>query len=212
MGFVKRRKEERADVNERVYERNCDGFSAQLKDPDPAVRRWAARDIVECPGASTVLLERLEKEEAIEVRQAIFTSLINIGDRDAITGLVKCLRSEDAALRNEAIEAMKQLPEGVSAIIKELLKDDDPDVRIFAVNILEALSHPDVEEWLIDVIESDSHVNVCATAVDLLAEIGTEKSLNSLDKLRTRFSSEPYIQFAVNIAIERITNGQYHDK
>ncbi len=206
MGFVKKQKDRRIEQNERSYQRNCDGFKLQLNDPDPAVRRWAARDIIQCPDASTALLERLEKEETVEVRQAIFTSLINIGDSVAVAGLVECLRSEDAALRNEAIEAMKQLPEEVSPVIRELLNDDDPDVRIFAVNILEALKHPDVEKWLMEVLETDSHVNVCATALDLLAEVGTEKSLTSLNYLKARFSSEPYIQFAVNVAIERITN------
>lgn len=206
MGFVKARKDKRVEQNERSYQRNCDGFRAQLNDPDPSVRRWAARDIVRCPDASTVLLERLENEETVEVRQAIFTSLINIGDSVAVAGLVECLRSDDAALRNEAIEAMKQLPDEVSPVIRKLLKDDDPDVRIFAVNILEALRHPDVEKWLVEVIETDLHVNVCATAVDLLAEVGTEKALNSLNQLKARFSSEPYIQFAVNVAIERITD------
>lgn len=207
MGFVKKQKNERVGHEERSYKRTCEGFIAQLKDTDPAVRRWAARDMVQCPDASKVLLESLKQESVKEVREAIFTSLINIGDAVAVAGLVECLRSEDASLRNEAIEAMKQLPDEVSPVIRELLKDDDPDVRIFAVNILEALRHPDVEEWLIEVIDRDAHVNVCATAVDLLAEVGTKKSLNSLSLVKARFCSEPYIQFAVNVAIERITNG-----
>jgi HEAT repeat protein len=114
------------------------------------------------------------------------------------------LRSEDAALRNEVIEAMKQLPNEVAPIMSELLADQDPDVRIFAVNILESLCHPQVEAWLVDVIKQDPHVNVCAAALDLLGEVGTPASRPALEHLKARFPDEPYICFAAELAIKRI--------
>jgi HEAT repeat protein len=92
----------------------------------------------------------------------------------AVAGLIECLRSEDVGLRNESIEVMKHLPDEVSPIIQNLLVDKNVDVRIFAVNILESLRHPDVEAWLIEVIEHDQNVNVCATALDLLVEVGSK--------------------------------------
>jgi HEAT repeat protein len=85
-----------------------------------------------------------------------------------------------------------------------LLADSDPDVRIFAVNILDSRRQPDVESWLIEVIEKDVHLNVCATAVDLLCEVGTEAALEPLLRLKVRFVSEVFIQFAANRAIKRI--------
>jgi len=124
----------------------------------------------------------------------------------AVTGLVECLRSENASLRNEAIEAMKQLPDEVSIIMRGLLLDADPDVRIFAVNILESLRHPDVESWLITVIEQDPLLNVCATAVDLLGEVGTAAAREPLKRLNQRFPGEPYIQFATDLALKRINS------
>jgi len=117
---------------------------------------------------------------------------------------VACLRSEEADLRNEAIEAMKQLPEAVAPIMLGLLMDEDSDVRIFAVNILESLRHPQVEAWLLQVIDIDDHVNVCGTAVDLLGEVGGSASLASLQRLKARFAEEPYIQYAADLAIKRI--------
>jgi HEAT repeat protein len=148
---------------------------------------------------------RIEHDES--VREIIFTTLTRIGDRTAVDGLVEFLRSEDAALRNEAIEAMKQLPDAVANIMQGLLVDADSDVRIFAVNILESLRHPDVERWLSDVIERDAHVNVCATAVDLLGEVGSRAALEPLLRLKSRFAREPYIQFAADLAIKRILEG-----
>jgi hypothetical protein len=68
----------------------------------------------------------------------------------------------------------------VVPVLRSLLADPDPDVRIFVVNILDSERHPEVESWLIEVIETRSHVNVCATAVDLLCEVGTEAAIDRL--------------------------------
>ncbi len=179
-------------------------LEANLNDPSAEVRRWAARDLVECPQASDALVKCLRSETNASVREVILTSLTHLGDATAVAGLVECLRSEDASLRNEAIEAMKQLPDAVAPIMQDLLHDDDADVRIFAVNILESLRHADVERWLCEVILSDTHINVCATAVDLLGEVGQTDALEPLRQLKARFAGEPYIEFAADLAIKRI--------
>jgi len=66
------------------------------------------------------------------------------------------------------------------------------------------LRHPKVIKWLIEVIEKDENVNVCATALDLLAEVGTEEAIPAIKKVKERFKNEPYIQFASDIALRRI--------
>lgn len=191
-------------AQERAFERNCIGLAEQLNDERVEARRWAARDLVECKDCSVVLLARLQIENHKSVREVILTTLTLLGDSVAVSGLVQCMRSEDAELRNEAIEAMKQLPSEVAPIMRSLLADADSDLRIFAVNILESLRHPDVLTWLHEVIEHDVHVNVCATAVDLLGEVGNQATLEPLRRLKTRFDKEPYIQFAADLAVKRI--------
>jgi HEAT repeat protein len=191
----------------RQHDRDKAGLLSQLAAADPEVRRWAARDLAAHPGTSETLVARLQVEDDGSVREVILTTLVRLGDPAAVDGLVRCMRSEDAALRNEAIEAMKQLPEAVSPIMRGLLADEDSDMRIFAVNILESLRHPQVEEWLGIVIEHDDHVNVCATAVDLLGEVGSRDALEPLLRLKARFAKEPYIQFAADLAIKRILEG-----
>ncbi len=192
---------------QRQHQRDCAGLVGQLNEANAEARRWAARDLADCPDSSDALVARLRIEQDESVREIIFTTLTRIGDSTAVKGLVEFLRSEDAALRNEAIEAMKQLPDAVASIMQGLLNDADSDVRIFAVNILESLRHPDVERWLSDVIEHDTHVNVCATAVDLLGEVGSRAVLEPLLRLKSRFAREPYIQFAADLAIKRILEG-----
>jgi len=203
---IKKKEEKVFEIKEerRKIQRNFDGLIAQLSSSNPTERRWASRDLAEYKEASTYLVEQLMKEKDISVREVIISSLVAIGDEIAVEGLINCLKSEDAHLRNSAIEALKQMPEQVSAYIEKLLKDKDPDIRIFAINILESLKHPDVVKWLIEVIEKDENVNVCATALDLLAEIGTEEALPAIKKLKERFKDEPYIQFAADLALRRI--------
>lgn len=204
MSFIKRAPPAAVERDERQQERDLVGLVAQLAHPDPAARRWAARDLLNLPHASAALVSRLQSEDDLSVREIILTSLARRGDETAVAGLVACLRSEDAQMRNEAIEAMKALPNEMAPIMGSLLIDDDPDVRILALNILEALPHPKVEGWLIKVIEHDPVVNVCGTAVDLLGEVGSAAAHDALWRLKRRFADEPYIQFAAELALQRI--------
>ncbi|EXJ13924.1 HEAT repeat domain-containing protein [Imhoffiella purpurea] len=204
MGLKKPQQTSASSSDERRQSRDLPGLLAALGDPDPMARRWAARDLAEHADASGGLVERLRVETEPSVTQVILTSLTRLGDEIAVAGLTDCLRSEDAMLRNAAIEAMKQLPDEVAPLMGQLLEDPDPDVRIFAVDVLESLRHPRVEDWLIRVITEDAHVNVCATAVDLLGEVGSERATLALKDLKSRFADEPYIQFAADLALKRI--------
>jgi HEAT repeat protein len=204
MAIVKRAQVETIDQDERSHPRDFAGLTAELADANPVARRWAARDLSTFADAASPLVERLRQEHEPSVREAILLSLTQIGSPEAVGGMVECLHSEDAELRNKAIEAMKQLPDAVAPIMAGLLAHPDPDVRIFAVNVLESLRHGDVEKWLIGVIAKDEHVNVCATAVDLLAEVGTESAVAPLEHLKSRFPGEPYISFTVDLALKRI--------
>jgi HEAT repeat protein len=207
MAFIRHQNEKPVFADERKATRTCVELIGALEDTDPTVRRWAARDLVECPDAAPALAARLVVERDLSVREVIFSTLVEMGVPSSIDTLIECLRSDDASLRNEAVEAMKQLPDVVAPFMSRLLADPDPDTRIFSVNVLESLRHPNVEAWLIDVVTGDPHVNVCGTAVDLLAEVGTENAAEAIDALKARFPDEPYIQFSADIAMNRIRKG-----
>jgi len=207
MAIIKSPKNQAVTSDERARSRDCAGLVAGLADANPQARRWAARELAEHPEAAVALVERLKQEPDLSVREVILTSLTRIDHFAAVLGLVECLRSEDAALRNEAIDALKQMPDEVAPVMQGMLMDSDSDVRIFAVNILETLRHPMVESWLIEVIESDPHVNVCATAVDLLGEVGSSAAREALVRLKGRFPDEPYVQFAADLALRRVDEG-----
>ena len=204
MALVKRKATQSAEPGAPKEQRSCEELTAALEDAEATARRHAARDIVHCPHAASKLVSRLNCEQNAAVREAILNSLVRLNDPSAISGLVDCLRSEDVDLRNEVIETFKHMNDEVVPVLRSLLAAPDPDVRIFVVNILDSERHPEAESWLIEVIERDTHVNVCATAVDLLCEVGTEAAIDPLVQLKERFRSEAYIQFAADLALKRI--------
>jgi HEAT repeat protein len=204
MGFVKVITTDMTSDHQRQNDRSYLALLENLKSSHEMTRRWAARDLSAYPNAAEALLQQLSQETDRAVSEAIFVSLTQIGNQVAVNGLISCLRSEIVNMRNDAIEAMKLMPDAVAPMMQGLLQDSDPDIRIFAVNILESLRHPKVETWLIDVITKDPHLNVCATALDLLAEVGSQQAIEPLLQLKKRFSDEPFIQFAIDIALTRI--------
>ncbi len=205
MGLKKHGQTEAAPAERRRAPRDLAGLAEQLATGTPMMRRWAVRDLLELGGDEprTLLCAHLAQEDDASVREVLLTALGRLRGADAVAALVTCMRSEDAALRNHAIEVMKSIPDEVGPLMRGLLTDADADVRILGVNVLESLRHPQVETWLIDVIEHDANVNVCAAAVDLLGEVGTAASREPLARLLQRFAGEPYIAFAAGIALAR---------
>ncbi|SEO56596.1 HEAT repeat domain-containing protein [Aquisalimonas asiatica] len=195
----------------RQASRDRDGLIAQLDDRRPVARRRASRELAGDQGAVDALCDALEREQDEGCRHAMLTALLVSGGQRVQERLLPLLRSEDAGLRNGAIEVLQGMPKLAAGYMDELLADSDSDVRIFAVNILESLRHERVPEWLRGVLERDGHVNVCAAAVDVLAEVGDDDCLAALRQLPGRFPGEPFIAFAVRTAERRITGEEGGD-
>lgn len=191
-------------VEPREYPRDLDGLCAQLADPDPGVRRWAARDLAACPQAATYLAARLPVDGDASVRAVLFSSLAQIGGATVVDAVLPLLRSEDAMLRNGAIELLAGLPEAVAPRIEALLADADSDVRIFSVNLLGLLPHPSVPQWLAQVLQREHEPNVVGAALEVLAEVGGPELARPLRQTMARFADEPFIAFAAELVLQRI--------
>jgi HEAT repeat protein len=191
-------------VAKRDYERDLPGLLAQMSDAEAAVRRWAVRDLSAHPSAASALGARLAVEADSSVRSALFSTLAQLGGDEAVMALLPLLRSEDPELRNGAIGVLSGLAEAVAPHIEALLRDRDSDVRIFTVNLLGDLHHFRVVAWLEHVLMQDVAVNVVGAALEVLAEVGTAGSLPALQAVARRFPDDPFIGFAVDLAIERI--------
>lgn len=192
------------EVIDREHPRDAAGMLAQLRSGDAEQRRWAARDLAAWPESAGALGEHLLRESDASVREAVFTSLAAQASDAAAGALLPLLRSEDAALRNGAIEALGGMPQAVAPRIAALLRDADPDVRIFTVNLLGDLRHPQVPAWLQQVLRHEVQVNVVAAAIEVLAEVGDASHADAVRAAVQRFGDDPFIAFAADLALERI--------
>ena len=192
------------EVVDRGFPRHVDGLVAQLRGGDAEQRRWAVRDLTSHPQAAAALGAQLLVERDAAVREAIFLALGTMASDEAVSALLPLLRSEDARLRNGAIEVLSGLPKVVGPRISALLLDADVDVRIFTDNLLGELRHEQVTQWLQQVLLSDREVNVVAAAIEVMAETGQPEHIDALRETRRRFADDPFIGFAADVAIERI--------
>jgi HEAT repeat protein len=191
-----------APNQERV--RALEDVRTEIEHADPARRRAAARALAGVPGSSIVLLQALAAETEREVQSALLAALAEDAGAPAIAGLAECLRSEDAWLRNAAIELLRSLAERSAPVVEFLLADDDRDVRILATGILDALDPARAQDWLLELLEREQDVNVCGAALEVLAQVGTIAAAGPVARLAERFAGEPFIAFACALVKRRI--------
>ena len=167
--------------------------------------RWtAARRATLLPEALPLLTTALSKERVARVREAIFTALAKMGSSESAAVIIPYLRSDDAAQRTAALDALRAMPGAAAVHLPGLLKDADADVRLLACEIARVLPADDASRLLGELIERELNANVCAAAIEVLAETGTAASLPILEQCAIRFSDEPFLAFAIRTARDRI--------
>jgi HEAT repeat protein len=181
---------------------------AALASPDPETRWSAARSLGDRPEAVPALAVALDMERVPRVREAIMTALMRVGDDASVRALLPCLRSQDASLRGEALEALQALPDAISPFLQALLTDDDSDVRLLATELVRNIPPADATQSLCRLLEDEQHPNVCAAAIEILAEVGTLDAVPALRGCAARFSSIPFLTFAATSAIARISDAK----
>lgn len=174
-----------------------------LNAPTASERRAAVHQLETTTEGQAALCQRLAIETTPSVREAILAALIRHRSPAIAAALLPLLRTEDAGLRNAAIEGLVEMPDEVAPHIEALLADPDSDVRIFAANMLALLPHPRAAEWLLTAL-ADSHVNVCAAAIDGLAEIGDPETIPALEAVPARFPGNSFVTFAAGVALRRV--------
>src|ERR1700677_125522 len=92
-------------------------------DPD---QRWAAaREALNVPGGGVALAAALRTEADPRVREAMFTSLAQIGTADAVDAIISLLRADDAGLRTCALDTLRIMAVQERAFPPRLLSDRD---------------------------------------------------------------------------------------
>jgi HEAT repeat protein len=178
---------------------------AALGGSDPEARWQGARALAGRPEAVAPLAIALAVEAIPRVREAIMTALMRIGNAPSVEALLPYLRSQDAGQRAAAIEALQGLPREISPFLTALLADGDSDVRILATELARNFPAAEATGMLCGLLMVGPHPNVCAAAIDVLAEVGTEDAIPVLEQCGRRFAGTPFLPFATAKAIVLIS-------
>lgn len=191
----------------REHPRTTEQLVSDLNSDDCDIRRWAVRDLSGQKDAHDVFLSRLPHEDDPTVIEALFSALEHDMSESHASQVLTMLKSEHVQLRNGAIELMQQNPDIFAANVNMLMHDDDPDTRIFCVDIIGAVAHIEAVNWLHQFALNDDNENVVGTALDKLAEIADVSTLEILQTVESRFPNHSYIQFVISLIRNQVRGG-----
>ena len=153
------------------------------------------------------MLNKLFPQNNIEDHVFIDTAFISFKEKpkrkEDFDKMFEMLKSDNAYLRNAVINFLQDYGEEAKDFIKELMEDEDKDIRIFAINILGDVKYEDSIDMLRHFIVKEQDINALMTAVDYLGEIGDESDIPLLEAIKKE-KNDPYVTFGVDMAIKRI--------
>ncbi len=154
-------------------------------------------------GVRPAVITRLRSTDSPRLQQVLLNHLIpDIRDSEVLELLAE-LRSDDAGLRNQVIDALGKTPPDAPARallehqVRELMADPDGDTRILAINLAQAMQNDIFLPAIEDVLERDESVNVVATALDAVATLGGPEQAATVRGVAERFVSDAFIRFSV---------------
>ncbi len=144
-------------------------------------------------------LSRLARQDWWTRRKAI--AELAAAPEDCLGYLEEGIRNHDNAdVRNTAMEVFRELGTRAFPALAGLLKDSDPEVRLFAVNILSEIALPEALPLLFDAA-TDKDVNVRVASAEAMGRIGDRSALGLLSDA---LDDEPWVAMAAIHAIGEI--------
>jgi len=139
----------------------------------PAIRKKDAMEEIR------VLLNNLKNSDWW-VRKENIRKLLDYPEDMYLCDLEEWLRNgEDALARNASMEAYKELGERALGSLIFLLRDEDPDVRIFSANVLGDIKEREALQALVEALD-DPDDNVRAASAEALGKIGDANAIHAL--------------------------------
>ncbi len=181
---------ERQTVLERAVQGDPQSRALALRE----LRRWNGSDILQ------VLVGALRDEERL-VREAAVGTLIEIGDREAVPLLVPLLAGDAPAARNAARTVLERLGRVDPEALRDLSRNPDARMRIFAANIIGATGDQDHAPRLLELL-ADPDTNVQDAAVVALGNLAAPEAVGPLSGLALRGPS--WLRFSAIDALGRI--------
>lgn len=161
--------------------RGLDAVAAYLKDPDPTVRRKAARAFIHTEHKEMLgcLMEALMDEDSM-VKVNIIEAVGRIGGEKEVLPLVFLLKDEDQDVRIKAAEAICRIDKERSVrFIPPLLKDTASKVRSKAVELLTGIGTGECMEALLPLLKNKD-ARVCGEAILAIGKIGNDRAVTPL--------------------------------
>lgn len=178
----------------------------RLNQGDERSRRYAAQDLAAFPSPAVVeaLCYRLVQESSRLVQEAIAGTLVAIGSEAVVTRVSTLLASQDAYLRNLAVEILQALGQQARETLLGLLQSSDPDIRLLTVNVLGEARYREAAATLRQVVETDPDLNVVAAAIECLGEMGLrQEDIAAIGRARERFD-DPFLDYVAEQALRKI--------
>jgi HEAT repeat protein len=169
-------------------------------DPE-SVREGAHRAGAEKRNEAIPLLVKHIASPNIGVQEAVDRALRKIGGPVVVNAVIPLLRSADAPTRNIAMDLLRVLGASDFEALSVLLSDEDPDIRIFAADILGAMGTILSVPPLCKALLQDPEVNVRYQAAVSLGVLAYPEAADALNKA---LQDEEWVQFAVIEALIKI--------
>ncbi len=162
----------------------------RLASKDEAERIYAAEDIgyANEPEGIEPLLERLPVEKSRAVREAIFSALTQMESDRAVQGVLAVLDSDDAFLRNGAVEMLQSRTTAIGLHLFDAFQNGGPDRRKLILDIL-ARKADAQSEAIYEAALQDPDLNVVITAVE---NIGNKRMTEFRDRVTAMVSPDAH--------------------
>lgn len=154
-----------------IQTRKLSNLIGDLSHPDISKRRSAAEALSSGDERALYPLLKALTDENAGVQDAAMRSLISIGG-EVVAYMVIPLLREESLLRNTAIIILRDIGQSSVPLLKSLLKDKDPDVRKFAIDIICDIRHCEYPEEISILLREDPNPNVRASAARALGMLG----------------------------------------
>ncbi|WP_243363358.1 HEAT repeat domain-containing protein [Fundidesulfovibrio terrae] len=179
-----------------------DELFGQLQSGDVEQEREAAFAAGEARIEEAVpLLAKLVQSQNLGVQEAADRALRRIGGPAVVRAVAPLLRSDDPPARNIAMDVMREVGDQDFPTLVALLHDDDPDMRIFASDIIGSTDNLMAVDPLCEALLKDPEVNVRYQAAVSLGALGKPEAAKCLNKA---LADDEWVQFAVIEALAKI--------
>lgn len=184
----------------------CDKILDQLRSDNSEFVRDAAfvagTEKIEC--AIPELIRHIQ-EGNLGVQEAADRALRAIRGEKSVQAVIPLLASEEAPVRNAAMDILREIAEDDLESVMSQLKSSDPDLRIFISDILGSTNSLFSVAPLCEALLKDQEVNVRYQAAVSLGELGFS---DAADSLIQALDDEEWVQFSVIEALTKIGAAQ----